>query len=196
MSLDGVTEIPATERAVVGLCHGMNDQLAAVSAYLYLLERRGMLGDMGVALRTHVDGLAQTVRLVRSLSREHPPVIEPVALSILAESASELMAQYPEGPVAFRVQPGHEGGVIRCDWSRALRVLLLSAAWASRGIPELVQADLSLGVDGDERLLRVQVLHDVEPPVCQEVSAEPGSAGIRIESTGDRTLVIRFPATS
>ena len=112
----------------------------------------------------------------------------------MAGTATELMAEYPEGPVAFRVQPGHEAGVIRCDWSRALRALLLAGAWASRGVPDLVHAELSLGADGGELLLGLRVAHDAPPPDSDRVSAEAGSAGIRIEPVGDRALVIRFPA--
>ena len=52
-----VADIPATERAVVGLCHDLNDQLAAVSAYAFLLRRRGALFPPLVDARLELPGI-------------------------------------------------------------------------------------------------------------------------------------------
>ena len=73
MSPENAAGIPAPERTVVGLCHDMNDQLAAVSAYVYLLERRGKLGDMGGALQAHLDRLASCGRCLGNI----PPYWSP-----------------------------------------------------------------------------------------------------------------------
>jgi hypothetical protein len=193
---DNVTGIPATERVVVGLCHGMNDQLAAISAYLFLLERRGLLGEVGKPLQDHLDRLAAKVRLLRSLTREGASPVEPVAISLLAEAATEIMAEYPEGPVEFRLRAGSAGGVVRCDWARALRALLLAGAWISRGVREPVQIELSTGFDGDVQLLRAQALDGLPAHEAGELLQDTGPGSIVLDQIGERAVVLRFPSSA
>jgi len=193
---DNVTGIPATERVVVGLCHGMNDQLAAISAYLFLLERRGLLGEVGGPLQDHLDRLAAKVRLLRSLTREGESPVEPVAISLLAEAATEIMAEYPEGAVAFRLRVGSAGGVVRCDWARALRALLLAGAWISRGVREPVLIELSTGFDGDLQLLRAQALDDLPEHEAGELHQDTGPGSIVLDQIGERAVVLRFPSSA
>ncbi|MEQ1856952.1 MAG: hypothetical protein ABL963_10795 [Longimicrobiales bacterium] len=190
---NNVTGIPATERVVVGLCHGMNDQLAAISAYLFLLERRGLLGEAGKPLQDHLDRLAAKVRLLRSLTRDGASPAEPMAVSLLAESATELMSEYPEGPVDFRLRAGSDGGVVRCDWARALRALLLAGAWISRGVKEPVRVELTPGTDGDVQLLRALALGDHPSPPPGELHSDAGPGSIVLDQIGERAVVLRFP---
>ena len=108
--------IPASERAVVGLCHDLNDQLAAVSAYIFLLKRRGVLGDLAEPVQEHLDRLAHGVRTVRSLARSPTPHVGPVSITLLAEAANDAMRSYPDGPVRFVVPGADEGAtVVHCD---------------------------------------------------------------------------------
>jgi hypothetical protein len=189
-----VVGIPAAERAVVGLCHGLNDQLAAVSAYAFLLKRRGLLGDIDEPLSQHLEQLAHSVRLVRSLCRSPEPELGPVALSILAETAEELMQAYPEGPVVFRVPASDERDalVLRCDWTGALRSLLVAAAWARRDIDhnETVEAVITAGDHPNSLDLRVD--SSEEPPDLGPVPPDCGTVGIKMEATGARSVSVEF----
>ena len=83
-----VARIPATERAVVGLCHDLNDQLAAVSAYTFLLKRRDLLGEVDGPLQERLEEMAGAVRLVRSLCRDPMAKRGPVAVSNSSAPAS------------------------------------------------------------------------------------------------------------
>jgi hypothetical protein len=188
-----VSGIPATERVVVGLCHGMNDQLAAISAYLFLLERRGQLGEVGKSLQVHIDRLAAKVRLLRSLARDGDSPAEPVAVSLLAEAATEIMAEYPEGAVDFRLRADYGGAVVRCDWARALRALLLAGAWIGRGVDGRVHVEITPGVDGHVQLLHLQAVDDLPPPPGDELHADAEPAGIALERVGERGVRLRLP---
>lgn len=190
---EDVAGIPATERVVVGLCHAMNDQLAAISAYVFLLERRGRLEDVGKPLQGHLDRLAAQVRLLRSLTRDGQSPVEPVAISLLAEAATEVMSDYPEGAVHFAVQPGGADGVVRCDWARALRALLLAGAWISRGIGETVRVEISSWSDGGVQLLRAQATDALPPEPAGELHQDSGPGTIVIDQIGERAVVLRFP---
>jgi hypothetical protein len=189
-----VVGIPATERAVVGLCHGLNDQLAAVSAYAFLLKRRGLLGEIDEPLSQHLERLAHSVRLVRSLCRNPDPEVGPVALSILAETAGELMLAYPEGPVAFRVTTPneHDGFVLRCDWTGALRSLLVAAAWARRDIDHNETVEVSVTPGNSPNSLDIRVNSDEGPSELGDVPPDCGTVGITMEATGARSVSIEF----
>ena len=192
-AVDEVAGVPATERAVVGLCHGLNDQLAAISAYVYLLQRRSQLGDMGEALHTHLDRLAHSVRLVRSLCREHEPEGAPVALSLLAETANELMEAYPEGRVVFVPRDADAGSVVRCDWTRALRSMLIAGAWVSRDVSEPVNVDVWIE-ETDTTSIRMTAADELPDPPDEPLHEEAGSHGIVLETPGARHVTIHLPA--
>lgn len=185
---DDVAGIPATERAVVGLCHALNDQLAAVNAYAFLLKRRGVLDDADTPLHFHLDRLAESVRLVRSLCRDPEPEIGPVALTLLAEAATQIMDGFPDGTVVFNAEEA-EGAVIRCDWARAIRAILLAGAWVSRDVLDDVTVDL--GVD-DAGTLELLARGDLSEPRDAEGHPDVGCEPVSIESTGARSVSISF----
>lgn len=181
--------LPTTERALVGLCHGLNDQLAALNAYVFLLERRGALDESDAPLKEHLHELAQRVRLVRSLARDPQPDVSPVSLTLLAECATAIMDGYPAGSVIFDPVGADEGAVVRADWNRALRALLVAGDWASRGCGE--NRHVSVAADG-----RLTVL------VSADESAPPDDEPLRfddpdpqIEATGPRSARIVLTAS-
>ena len=191
---DHASGIPAAERALVGLCHDLNDQLAAVSAYAYLLNRRGMLGDLGAPLHEHLDRLAHSIRMVRSLCRNTNPEVGPVALGVLAEAATELMRHHPDGPVRFCLPEtyGNGGSVVQGDWSRSLRALLHAAAWARRGIDpdETVEVLIQAGPRPHSLDVRVEGTY---PEALETRPAKiDDEACIALEPTGDRSAVLYF----
>ena len=190
-----VAGIPATERVVVGLCHDLNDQLAAVSAYAFLLKRRGQSPDLADPLQEQLDRLAHSVRLVRSLCRSTEPEVGPVAVSLLAESAGELMRAHPEGAVRFTL-PASNGssngaGVVRCDWTRALRALLSAAAWVRRGVaPDLV-AEIRIEKGSDPDTIVLALASDAPAPADADPPANLDE-GVRLEPAGPRSIVVRL----
>jgi hypothetical protein len=186
--------IPATERVIVGLCHSLNDQLAAVAAYIYLLERRGQLGELGPPLQEHLDQLAHSVRLIRSLSRGAEPEVAPIALSLLAESATELMEAYPEGPVVFRPSTAHQAGVLHADWTWALRSLLVAGAWVSRGCTETVHVEVALEDAQGARDLQVRASGGLPPPPADDLLGDSLSSEIILEALEARAVRIRLPS--
>jgi hypothetical protein len=182
---------------LAGLCHSLNDRIAAVSAYLYLAERRKDVSDLMPVLQDQMERLVRSVRLVRSLVREETPSVEPVALSVLAESATELMEAYPGGAVVYRPRSGDEGAIIRCDWTRALRALVLAGAWVARESLASVEVEMSFEHDEATSVL-VLAAPDSAPLAVSDppLASEPGSEGITIVPRGPRRVEIRFVTRS
>ena len=184
-----VADIPATERAVVGLCHALNDQLAAINAYAFLLKRRGVLDDADAPLQDHLDRLAEMVRLVRSLCRDPEPEVSPVALTLLTEAATQVMEDYPDGSVIFHPRGDGDGAVLRCDWARALRALLLAGAWVSRGVDGPVS--VAVAVENHDGF-SVEAVGDVPPPPDEGERPDPACEPITMTPTDGRAVSIRF----
>jgi hypothetical protein len=183
--------VPAAEVAVVGLCHDLNDQLAAVSAYTYLLNRRGVLGDIGDPLQKQLDRIAETIGLVRSLARSHDASVGPVALSLLSETATVIMRGYPQGRVVFEVLDDDSPAVIRCDWTRALRALLAAGAWVSREYVESVTVHVALESATEGPTLRVEAVGDLPTPSPSEGLPELSDDLVVVASAG-RSLRFRL----
>lgn len=188
--------VPATERVMVGLCHALNDRIAALSAYVYLVERRSEGGELLAALRHQLDRLSHSVRLVRSLIREHTPVAAPVALSVLTESATELMEAYPDGPVVYRPRTGQESAVLRCDWTRTLRALVSAGAWVTRNCQEPAEVEVAVARQGATTVVVVTAPEGMPDPVRELLRSESGSPGIEIVPIGDRQAEIRIVSLS
>ena len=55
------TGIPAAERAIAGLCHDINNRLASLHAYLFVLERRGLSAEESAVPAAEVCLLRRTV---------------------------------------------------------------------------------------------------------------------------------------
>ncbi|MBT8488205.1 MAG: hypothetical protein HKN72_07055 [Gemmatimonadetes bacterium] len=182
--------LPAPERALVGLCHGLNDQLAALNAYVFLLERRGTLDESDAPLRKHLDELARRVRLIRSLARDPHSEISPLSVALLTEAATAIMEGYPGGSIVFDVEGAEEGPVVRADWSRALRALLVAGEWASRGGGEGRHVDVR--AQGRDSLL---VSSSGSRPSSDE-SLRFSDSDVRIDATGPRSARIILPAKS
>ncbi len=179
--------LPATERALVGLCHGLNDQLAALNAYVFLLERRGVLDESDAPLRKHLDKLAQQVRLVRSLARDHEPDVSPVSLTLLTESATEIMDGFPEGSIVFDALRADDGPVVRADWNRVLRALLVAGEWASRGERE----DRRVSVEAESKHSLLVTAEPTGVPSPEEPHFDEGD--LRVESVSPRSARIVLP---
>lgn len=179
-------EIPAAERAIVGLCHTLNDQLAAISAYAFLLKRRNALGELEEPLQSHLDKLADTIRLIRSLARGSESERGPVAVSLLAETASALMHQYPEGRVDFELGESEVPAVIRCDWTVGLRSLLFAGAWVSRDYPDRVNVRLSVP-PGEPSALDVEAVSELPLPLDSAPRYQEQD-NLKWSSTGPRSL--------
>lgn len=184
---DDVAALPATERALVGLCHGFNDQLAALNAYVFLLERRGVLEGSDEPLKVHLDRMADQVRLARALARDPEPQPSPVAVSLLAEAATQIMHAFPEGPVIYETADGDEGVVVRCDWGRALRALVVAGSWISRETTDPVRALVraegrhGLTVEAVGELTGPRVEDQVPDTSCEDVTMEwNGPRSVRI----------------
>lgn len=192
MERDASESVPPTERVLVGLCHGLNDRIAAVAAYLYLLERRGTAAEVLPALQGQIEQLGHAVRLVRSLARDDTPRPGPVAVTLLAESASELMEAYPEGPVVYTPRAGDESAVVRCDWTRALRALVLVGAWVSRGIPGRVTVQVEVEHGGSATTLVLSAPDELSHAHDGLLSQDGDSHGIRVVAIGPRKAEIRF----
>ena len=182
--------LPATERALVGLCHALNDQLAALNAYVFLLERRGALDESDAPLREHLDNLALRVRLIRFLARDPRPDVSPVSVTLLTEAATAVMDGFPEGSIVFETADAEEGPVVRADWNRAVRALLVAGAWASRG-----------GGEGRRVTVQLESRHALEvrssetlPPGDDELRFD--DSDVRIDPTGPRSARILLPSTS
>lgn len=183
--------IPAAERAIVGLCHSLNSQLAAVAAYTFLLKRRGALGELEEPLQAHLDELAETIRLVRSLARNPEPEPGPIAVSLLAETASALMRSYPEGSVVFELADAEAPTLVRCDWSAALRALLFAGAWVSRDYNDSVTVRLSASTEMGQGTLTVEAVGNLPAPTASGSHFETGERFTWV-TTGDRTLTLHL----
>jgi len=146
--------VPAAERAIAGLCHSLNGSISAIAAYVFLLERRGTIEGSEAPLAEHVDKLAGQVRLLRSLVRNDAADVEPVAASLLAESVTLIMSDFPEGPVVFQLRSDDAAAVVRCDWPRAVRALVSAGAWLSRDVPTPVRVSMSVASPGILELRR------------------------------------------
>lgn len=190
-----VAGVSATERAVVGLCHDINNRLASVSAYAFVLNKRGLLGEAAEPIQAQLDGLAHSVRLIRSLCRDVTTEIGPLSLRVIAEGASELMVTYPEGQVRFEAEVSEDGGVVRCDWSAALRSVLLAGAWLRRGLPSSEAAVVSIqpGASPNSMVLDARI---TDPAETGEILLEDNyGRGVSMEAIGARTVLISFVPT-
>ena len=185
-TLEAGAALPATERALVGLCHGLNDQLAALNAYVFLLDRKGALEENAASLQLHLDRLADKVRLLRALARDPSPEITPVAVSLLVEAATSVMDGYPEGSVVYE-SVTEEGAVVRCDWSRGLRALVVAGAWVTRGMPSGRRVTVTVAEDGG---LRARA--EGEAPEDEEGSSAPATpvGDYPVEPTAPRSARI------
>lgn len=192
-----VARIPATERAVVGLCHDLNDQLAAVSAYTFLLKRRDLLGEADGPLQERLDEMARAVRLVRSLCRDPLVKRTPVAVSILAEAVSDILRSHPEGPIRCRALESHPdgSGVVRCEWASTLRSLLVAAVWVRRGISPEERVEIQLTLGPEPNSLLVSLLDRDEEPTSEELQPDPYARGIEISIHEPRSVVIVLPSS-
>jgi hypothetical protein len=139
-----------------------------------------------------MDQLAHSVRLIRSLSRGPEPEIAPIALSLLAESATELMEAYPEGPVVFRPSSADQAGVIHGDWTAALRSFLVAGAWVSRGCTETVHVEVALEGPEGSRDLRVRASEELAPPPADDLHGDSLSSEITLEALEARAVRIRL----
>lgn len=190
-----VTGVPVTERAFVGLCHDLNDQLAAVSAYTFLLKRRGLLGEVDGPLQERLDQIAQSVRLVRSLCRDPQIKRAPVAVSLLADAMTDILRSHPEGAIACHARASDEdgSGVVRCEWASTLRSLLVAAAWVRRGVPVEERVEVSLALGTDRNTLVVAMGATETPPPETPIHPDPVARGVTLESTGPREVTVRLP---
>jgi len=143
-------EAPVTDQVFVGVCHHLNSRLAAANAYLFLLRRRGVLGEFDAPLQEQMDGIADTVHTLRSLCLDAPPRPGPVSLGELLRAATELMRDHPSGPVTFEVASEPETGaiVLKVDWPRAIRALVTVGSWMSREQEGLMEIRVSADAGG------------------------------------------------
>lgn len=171
------TGSPAAERAVAGLCHDLNNRLASVAAYLFVLNRRGLLGNGGESVQADVDAIARDVRHIRALCRGGTVEYGPVPLSVVAEHASEIMEHFPEGPAEVvvadtSVESGH---VVRGDWTQVLRAVLLATAWIRRGVDSETSVPITLSGSGAQEI-RLECSQDLGEAPFEELTAQPGDA--------------------
>lgn len=191
-----VAGVSATERAVVGLCHDINNRLASLSAYAFVLNKRGLLGENADPIQAQLDGLAHSVRLIRSLCRDVNPEIGPLSLRVIAEGATELMITYPEGPVCFEAEVDDSGGVVRCDWAAAQRSLLLAGVWLRRGLPwsETAVVVIRPGAGANSITLEARIEDPTE--TGEALLPDNHGDGVSMESVGPRTVQISFSPTA
>lgn len=190
-----VAGVSATERAVVGLCHDINNRLASVSAYAFVLNRRGLLGEAAEPIQAQLDGLAHSVRLIRSLCRDVQPEIGPLSLRVIAEGATELMVTYPEGPVRFEVEADDDGTVLRCDWSAAQRSVLLAGAWLRRGLSRAETAVVVMRPGSGPNSVTLEAGADEAAETGEVLLQDNYGGGVSMESIGPRTVLISFSPT-
>ena len=180
---------------MVGLCHDLNDQLAAVSAYVFLLKRRDLLGDMDGPIQERMNEMARGVQHVRSLCRDLMPRPTPVALTLLAESLSDILRSHPEGPIRCNAVDvdGQGAGVVRCEWASALRSLLISAVWVRRGVPQEETVDLELTAGSAANSVVVSLPGSFDPPPDEPLEADPYARGIELAIAGPRSVQVTLP---
>ena len=186
------TGTPAAERAIAGLCHDLNNRLASVSAYLFVLKRRGLLGNGSDGAEADVEGMAQDVRHIRALCRGGSQEVGPVGLTVIAEHVSEIMQHYPEGPVVVDVAEAslEAGEVVRGDWTQIMRSVLLSVAWIRRGVSLDTTVDVCLSGAGSNAL-RLEATTALDAAPFEELTADPGS-GVEIEAVEDRAVRLTY----
>ncbi len=183
---------PAAERAIAGLCHDLNNRLASVSAYLFVLKRRGLLGNGSEAVEADMALIAQDVRHIRTLCRGGAWEFGPVGLTVIAEQVSEIMEHYPEGPIRLEVSTESlEGGaVVRGDWTQIMRSVLLSVAWLRRGVPQGTTVDVSLsGEGGTTLLLEAPGLAGDAPPEALTTDSE---SRVEVTLVNDRAVRLTY----
>ncbi|MEM7416458.1 MAG: hypothetical protein AAF389_13220 [Gemmatimonadota bacterium] len=186
------TGIPAAERAIAGLCHDINNRLASLHAYLFVLERRGLSAEETAVVAESFEGVAAGVRLIRSLSRGGVVEVGPVGLGVVAKHATDIMRHYPDGVINFTVaDSSHEAGdVIRGDWTQILRAVLLGSAWLRRGVDPETPVSIILSGGGPQEIL-LEALGDLADAPFEELVALPGD-GVEFSSAGDRSVRIAF----
>lgn len=186
------TGIPAAERAIAGLCHDMNNRLASLHAYLFVLERRGLSAEESAIVSETFEGVVAGVRMIRSLSRGGVVEVGPVGLGVVAQHATDIMQHYPDGPIDFTVaDASHEAGdMIRGDWTQILRAVLLGAAWLRRGVDRETNVSVVLSGGGPQDLV-LEALGELGEAPFEELSALPGD-GVEFSTTGDRSVRIAF----
>lgn len=183
---------PAAERAIAGLCHDLNNRLASVSAYLFVLKRRGLLGNGSEAVEADMASIAQDVRHVRSLCRGGTWEVGPVGLTVIAEQVSEIMAHYPEGPVHLEVakESLESGAVIRGDWTQIMRSVLQSVAWLRRGVPSDTAVPVTVS-GSSENALTLEALDRSEAAPEESLCADC-EQGVEIVVVHDRAVRISY----
>ena len=190
-----VADVSATERAVVGLCHDLNNRLASVSAYAFVLGKRGQLGDAAEPIQAQLDGLAHSIRLIRSLCRDVTSEVGPLSLSVIADGATELMLHYPEGQVRFDADLPEEGGVVRCNWAEALRSMLIAGAWLRRGLPRNEAAVVTIRPGASPNSISLDARIDQPAETGEVLLPDSQEKGVSMERIGDRGVLIRFAPT-
>lgn len=187
-----VADVSATERAVVGLCHDLNNRLASVSAYAFVLGKRGQLGDAAEPIQAQLDGLAHSIRLIRSLCRDVTSEVGPLSLSVIADGASELMVHYPEGQVRFIADLTEEGGVVRCNWAAGLRSVLIAGAWLRRGLPRSEAALVTIRPGASPNSMTLEAEVDKSAETGEALLPDNHGSGVSMERIGDRAVLISF----
>lgn len=190
-----VADVSATERAVVGLCHDINNRLASVSAYAFVLNKRGLLGDAAEPIQAQLDGLAHSVRLIRSLCRDVTSEVGPLSIRVIAEGATELMVTYPEGPVRFDSDVGEDGGVVRCNWSAVLRSVLIAGVWLRRGLPATKTAVVTMRPGSSPNSISLEAEGEVPEETGEILLGDNYGRGVSMEALGPRAVLISFLPT-
>lgn len=184
-------QAPPGDRVLVGLCHHLNSQIAAANAYIFLLRRRDRLAEYDEPLQERMDDIARSVHLLRSLCVEGEPHLTPVSLAQLAETASDVMKDHPDGPVRF--VPGTANGdtILRVDWARALRTLVSVGAWAAREREEPTDLRIQLTGSRGHALLSLAPAIELSAPTSPDgIPGAPEGWGLSVRATGPRSVEI------
>ena len=183
-----------TDRVIIGMCHQLNSQLAAANAYVFLLRRRELLGDFDTPLQEQLDRLADSIRLIRSICARDGTRIGPTSLAQLAETATQLMTDYPDGPVSFVARPADEGNVFSADWSEALRAFLVAGAWVAREVEEPVEVTVSLGESRGVAMVSLAPASELPAPSNEDPDAEAfAGLQLRLRGSAPRAVEILLP---
>jgi len=166
---------PGMDRVLASMCHHLNNRLAAVNGYVFLLRRREQLGSFDGPLQEQLDHLARSIRVMRTLLIDAPPSNIPVSLADLVETATEVMSDAPEGPTRFVLDARPDAPIIRADWTRLLRTILQVGLWLTHGHDRAVE--VSVGFDTSAKDVTL-VLSVPEAPGASP-RADPTSASPR-----------------
>lgn len=185
------------DKVLVGVCHHLNNRLAAINGYVFLLRKRDRLGEYDAPLQEQLDQLERTIRMLRSLLRDTPPAQMPVSLAALVETATEVMEDYPDGPVRFSMAPGQEPGVVRADWVQLLRAVLETGAWVTRDDHAVRDVTLTVAAaEGDIALILDGAGNGANDPGISTLPPPSRTAAWSVEYVGQRTARITVTATN